>query len=109
MLCKFFLLREIPVRRTIENIQSSNLMFLLFYVSSMKELLHPSVPVLIELLQDLQTLTLLTEGVIYRVNCKQFEVLQSPVVGNRSHEVVSSAVLHSETTRVSHVHCHRIA
>jgi hypothetical protein len=80
LLGPFVLLTELPVVGTGKDVQSTDLGPLLLSVRAVQELGDPFVPAVVELLQDLTTLTLLAEGVVYRVHCQQLEVFQCPVV-----------------------------
>lgn len=71
-----------PVVGAGENVQPAEVLGIIA-MSSMQEVSNPSVPVIVELLQHVSSLSFLAERVIERVKSHKFQVLQGPIIGHR--------------------------
>lgn len=78
-------------------------------MSSMQKISNPSIPVIVELLEHMSSLSILAQCVIEGVKSHEFQVLQGPVIGHRRHEEISCGVLDSELSSVSDVDADRVS
>lgn len=75
---------------------------------SSQQLIHPLVPLTFEIPQEGTPLPLLQQAVVDGVKSSQLEVLNCPIVGDQTHEEVSSAVLDPQLASIAHPHTHSV-